>query len=218
MFLHLNCFWSFSTFMSTCISSYLSLSLSDHILWFLSLLFAQGTYIHTNYNISCSGKTKQNKKALKNWFIQQREKLGTKMGNVTRSSSEVYTSDSEKGFAINHSTPAELDAGAKFVLVSRGEPAFLCSCYKTKKKKNRFWFWLFDEDEKRVFVDELSTLLWCKQDHGCTVGIIWLHLLWLRCFLLFLSPSLCWVGSEECFGWPLLPSSHSTPTTFYLLS
>lgn len=57
------------------------------------------------------------------------------MGNVTRSSSEVYTSDSEKGFAINHSTPAELDAGAKFVLVSRGEPAFLCSCYKTKKKK-----------------------------------------------------------------------------------
>ncbi|KAL9317895.1 hypothetical protein ACSQ67_014412 [Phaseolus vulgaris] len=42
------------------------------------------------------------------------------MGNVTRSSSEVYTSDSEKGFAINHSTPSELDAGAKFVLVSRG--------------------------------------------------------------------------------------------------
>ncbi|XP_047174407.1 GABA transporter 1-like [Vigna umbellata] len=42
------------------------------------------------------------------------------MGNVTRSSSEVYTSDSEKGFAINHSTPPELDAGAKFVLVSRG--------------------------------------------------------------------------------------------------
>ncbi|KAL2324906.1 hypothetical protein Fmac_023964 [Flemingia macrophylla] len=42
------------------------------------------------------------------------------MGTVTRSSSEVYTSDSEKGFAINHSTTPELDAGAKFVLVSRG--------------------------------------------------------------------------------------------------
>ncbi|KAK7279535.1 hypothetical protein RJT34_24588 [Clitoria ternatea] len=42
------------------------------------------------------------------------------MGTVTRSSSEVYTSDSEKGFAINHSTSPELDAGAKFVLVSRG--------------------------------------------------------------------------------------------------
>ncbi|RDX62414.1 GABA transporter 1 [Mucuna pruriens] len=42
------------------------------------------------------------------------------MGTVTRSSSEVYTSDSEKGFAINTSTAPELDAGAKFVLVSRG--------------------------------------------------------------------------------------------------
>jgi len=49
------------------------------------------------------------------------------MGNVTRSSSEVYTSDSEKGFAINHSTSPELDAGAKFVLVSQGEGAFPCS-------------------------------------------------------------------------------------------
>ncbi|CAJ1976659.1 unnamed protein product [Sphenostylis stenocarpa] len=42
------------------------------------------------------------------------------MGTVTRSSSEVYSSDSEKGFAVNQSTPPELDAGAKFVLVSRG--------------------------------------------------------------------------------------------------
>ncbi|KAG4908180.1 hypothetical protein AAZX31_20G175600 [Glycine max] len=44
------------------------------------------------------------------------------MGTVTRSSSEVYSSDSEKGFAMNHSTSTspELDAGAKFVLVSRG--------------------------------------------------------------------------------------------------
>ncbi|TKY51700.1 GABA transporter 1 [Spatholobus suberectus] len=42
------------------------------------------------------------------------------MGTVTRSSSEVNTSDSEKGFAINHSTPSEPDAGLKFVLVSRG--------------------------------------------------------------------------------------------------
>lgn len=51
------------------------------------------------------------------------------MGTVTRSSSEVYSSDSEKGFAMNHSTSTspELDAGAKFVLVSRGEAAFPCS-------------------------------------------------------------------------------------------
>lgn len=44
------------------------------------------------------------------------------MGTGAQSSSEVYTSDSEKGFAINHSssTPQDLDAGAKFVLVSRG--------------------------------------------------------------------------------------------------
>ncbi|KAK7391473.1 hypothetical protein VNO78_19889 [Psophocarpus tetragonolobus] len=42
------------------------------------------------------------------------------MGTVTRISSEVYTSDSEKGFAVNHSTPSELDAGAKFVLVAQG--------------------------------------------------------------------------------------------------
>jgi len=62
------------------------------------------------------------------------------MGNATRSSSEVYTSDSEKGFAINHSTPPELDAGAKFVLVSRGESAFPCSCYIYKKKAFDFDF------------------------------------------------------------------------------
>ncbi|KAK2457502.1 GABA transporter [Trifolium repens] len=44
------------------------------------------------------------------------------MGTAAQSSSEIYTSDSEKGFAIsNHSsTSSELDAGAKFVLVSRG--------------------------------------------------------------------------------------------------
>ncbi|XP_027366970.1 GABA transporter 1-like [Abrus precatorius] len=42
------------------------------------------------------------------------------MGTVVHNSSEVYTSDSEKGFAINHSTPPEVDAGAKFVLVSKG--------------------------------------------------------------------------------------------------
>ncbi|KAK2403923.1 GABA transporter [Trifolium repens] len=44
------------------------------------------------------------------------------MGTTAQSSSEIYTSDSEKGFAIsNHSsTSSELDAGAKFVLVSRG--------------------------------------------------------------------------------------------------
>lgn len=44
----------------------------------------------------------------------------TKMGTAPQSSSEIYTSDSEKGFGVNHSTPPELDAGAKFVLVSRG--------------------------------------------------------------------------------------------------
>jgi hypothetical protein len=45
------------------------------------------------------------------------------MGTTAQSSSEIYTSDSEKGFAIsNHSsTSSELDAGAKFVLVSRGK-------------------------------------------------------------------------------------------------
>ncbi|XP_057446379.1 GABA transporter 1-like [Lotus japonicus] len=45
-----------------------------------------------------------------------------KMGTGVHSSSEVYTSDSEKGFAvnINPSTSPELDAGAKFVLVSKG--------------------------------------------------------------------------------------------------
>ncbi|CAJ2629443.1 unnamed protein product [Trifolium pratense] len=44
------------------------------------------------------------------------------MGTAAQSSSEIYTSDSEKGFAVsNHSsTSSELDAGAKFVLVSRG--------------------------------------------------------------------------------------------------
>ncbi|KEH43406.1 transmembrane amino acid transporter family protein [Medicago truncatula] len=44
------------------------------------------------------------------------------MGTAAQSSSEIYTSDSEKGFAINHqsSTSPELDAGAKFVLVSKG--------------------------------------------------------------------------------------------------
>lgn len=44
------------------------------------------------------------------------------MGVVTRSTSDVSTtSDSEKGFGIDPSTSPELDAGAKFVLVSRGE-------------------------------------------------------------------------------------------------
>ncbi|GAU40881.1 hypothetical protein TSUD_40560 [Trifolium subterraneum] len=44
------------------------------------------------------------------------------MGTTAQSSSEIYTSDSEKGFAMNNhsSTSPELDAGAKFVLVSRG--------------------------------------------------------------------------------------------------
>nr|ACJ83346.1 unknown [Medicago truncatula]AFK41542.1 unknown [Medicago truncatula] len=51
-------------------------------------------------------------------LIQQEIKMGT----AAQSSSEIYTSDSEKGFAINHqsSTSPELDAGAKFVLVSKG--------------------------------------------------------------------------------------------------
>lgn len=44
------------------------------------------------------------------------------MGTAAQSSSEIYTSDSEKGFAIDHhsSGSPELDAGAKFVLVSHG--------------------------------------------------------------------------------------------------
>ncbi|CAK8573034.1 unnamed protein product [Lathyrus sativus] len=44
------------------------------------------------------------------------------MGTAAQSSSEIYTSDSEKGFAIDaHSSgSSELDAGAKFVLVSHG--------------------------------------------------------------------------------------------------
>lgn len=45
------------------------------------------------------------------------------MGTVTHNSGEVYTSDSEKGFAISHSTPPEQDAGLKFVLKSQGEDA-----------------------------------------------------------------------------------------------
>lgn len=44
------------------------------------------------------------------------------MGTAAQSSSEIYTSDSEKGFAMGHhsSSSPELDAGAKFVLVSQG--------------------------------------------------------------------------------------------------
>jgi len=70
------------------------------------------------------------------------------MGTVTRSSSEVYTSDSEKGFAMNHSTSTspELDAGAKFVLVSRGEAAFsFLFNHGCDEQKQR----LFNEDEKK---------------------------------------------------------------------
>lgn len=85
----------------------------------------------------------------------------------------------------NHSTPPELDAGAKFVLVSRGEGAFPCSWW-TKITVN-FVFWLFQEDEKMLLMNCSLYGDVCVQDHGCTVGIIWRHLLWRQCFFFFFS-------------------------------
>ena len=61
----------------------------------------------------------------------QKNNIEAVMGTIHDSPVEVYTSDSEKGFGINPSTSleldaeanTELDAGAKFVLISRGADA-----------------------------------------------------------------------------------------------
>lgn len=152
------------------------------------------------------------------------------MGTVTRSSSEVYTSDSEKGFAMNHSTSTspELDAGAKFVLVSRGEAAFpfysiMVVMNRSKSKNSLCFFLLFHQDEKKgVCVDELFTIrrimvaLWVPFDYiycgsGASyssfllhfVGLGWRSALVDPCssyHILFIQPFICGLGIS-CTAW-----------------
>lgn len=87
--------------------------------------------MNLEYQLAPRKEKKKNRTGERKNKNSETETLATKMGTVTRSSSEVYTSDSEKGFAINNSTASELDAGAKFVLVSKGEGVFLSPCYIT---------------------------------------------------------------------------------------